>query len=332
MKEILKQICPVFAPSGRETKMMQAIQAMVKDYADEIKIDTLGSLMVLKKGKDASKKLMFAAHADEIGLVVTRIDEFGFLSFSVVGGVNVKAKMGGVRVVFENGTVGIVCKREAMKANSVAEHDLFIDIAASSKEEATKLVKVGDFAVFQGDCIEQGNFVFSKALDDRAGCAVLIKTLQKMKKPQYDTWFVFTTQEEVGTRGAQTATYQIEPDFAFAIDVTLVGDNPQEYPVNMRCGEGVAIKARDRSIIVPVKLLDFLTDLAAANKIPYQMEVLPFGGTDAGAIQISKKGVLTGALSIPCRYVHTASEMIHKSDLQATMDMVLAIIRSKIEL
>lgn len=325
MKELLKELCTTFGPSGRESQIIKKIQEKVSPHADEMKIDTLGTLMVLKKGQHPQKKLMFAAHADEIGLVVTYIDTKGFLHFSTIGGVNLKEKLGGVRVLFENNTHGIIQKRNAMKETPNHEAEFYIDIATMSREESQTHVKVGDFAVFQGETHYQGDYCISKALDNRIGCAILIEALKKIKIPHYDTWFVFTTQEEVGARGAQTATYQIDPDYGFAVDVTLCGDNPQEYPLNMKCGDGVAIKARDRSIIVPTAIIDLLIETAEEHKIPWQMEVLPFGGTDAGVIQLARGGVQAGTLSIPCRYVHTPSEMVHLKDVEATKELVVAL-------
>lgn len=325
MQELFGNLCSVFGPSGREHRVMDLIQSEVEPFADSMERDALGSLLVLKKGKSSEKRLMLAAHADEIGIAVTCIDDKGFILFSTVGGVNPKGKLGGTRVIFENGTIGIIQMREVMRERAVEVNELFIDIGSSSREETLNRVKVGDFAVFEGASRSQGDFFISKAIDDRVGCLVLIEAIRRIETPEYDTWFVFTTQEEVGTRGAKGAAYRIDPHFGLAVDVTLCGDTPEEFPLNMCAGEGVAIKSRDRNIIVPTAVIDHLVETAEENSIPWQMEVLPFGGTDAGAIQLVRGGVAAGTLSIPCRYVHTPSEMVHMKDVQAAVDLTVAL-------
>lgn len=322
-----KTICQTFGPSGREKQVLDRIQQEVQPYADQIVFDGLGSLLVLKKGIDSSRKMMFASHADEIGLVVTFIDEKGFARFSTVGGVSFSQKLGGARVQFENGTIGVIGR--AWSAKSELElSQLYLDLGTHSKKETEALIQVGDFATFVGEAFIQKDFIVSKALDNRCGCMILIEALKQMEKPAIDSWFVFTTQEEVGARGAKTAASLIRPDYAFAIDVTLCGDTPESLPLNVEMGKGVAIKSRDRSIIVPTIIIDYLQRLAETKKIPYQMEVLPYGGTDAGSIQLVGEGILCGTLSIPCRYVHTPSEMINFFDIEKTLQLVLAITQS----
>lgn len=331
MKALLQQLCPVFGPSGREEGVIALIESMVSPYADSLQRDALGSLMALKKGRDSSHRLMIAAHADEIGLIVTQIDPYGFLAFSAVGGVSVNEKAGGTRVRFENGTVGVIQKRAAKGDSPAKEADLFIDIGAASREAALRLVSPGDFAVFHGETLFQGDFCISKALDNRVGCAAAVKAFQSLGTPAYDTYFVWTTQEEVGARGAATAAYCIHPTWALAVDTTLVGDNPQALPVAMECGRGVAVKVRDKSLIVPKKWVERLLQAADDAGIPHQMEVLPFGGTDAGAIQLTRNGVLSGTLSIPTRYVHTASEMVHLGDARAAEQLIEAVCSRSLE-
>ena len=331
MNELLTKLCTTFGPSGREHLIIDFIKKEVKEYSDSMEVDALGSLIVKKNGKSSDKRLMFAAHADEIGIAVTFIDTRGYIQFSTVGGVNLKNKLGGSRVIFESGVVGIIQQRDVFKKRNVEIQELFIDIGSKNREETLSKVRVGDFAVFDGSSLSQGDYFISKALDDRVGCLVLIETLKQLKKPEFDTYFVFSSQEEVGTRGAQGAAYAIEPDFALAVDVTLCGDTPEDFQVNMELGKGVAIKSRDRNIIVPTAVINHLTSLADKKKIPWHMEVLPFGGTDAGAIQLTKGGVPAGTLSIPCRYVHSPSEMVDMNDVKATIALSLAVCNNKFE-
>jgi tetrahedral aminopeptidase len=325
MIEFLKKLCSTYGPSGREHRVVEVIQAEIKDHVDSTEVDPMGSLIAFKKGKSDAKRLMFAGHMDEIGLVATYIDKDGFIQFSTVGGVNPKNKIGGSRVMFENGIMGVVQQREVFKQRPTTVQELFIDIGVSSKEATLEQVKVGDFAVFDGPPVEQGNYFISKALDDRVGCYVMVEALKRLSIPEYDTYFVFTSQEEVGCRGAKTAAYRIDPHLGLALDVTLVGDTPEEYPLNMELGKGVAIKSRDAGIIVPTAVVEHLVDIAKKEQITYHMEVLPFGGTDASSIQLTKNGVLAGTLSIPTRYVHSPSEMLHLGDLEQTIKLTKAV-------
>lgn len=324
---LFKTICQTFAPSGREALLLKKIEKEVSGYADEIRYDGLGSLLVLKKGVDSTRKMMFAAHADEIGVVVTFIDEKGFARFSTIGGVVASQKLGGARVQFANGTVGVISRSWSSK-KEIDISQLYIDLGTHSKAETEAFIGVGDFAVFTGDWIFQNNFIISKALDNRCGCMILIEALKQMEKPAIDSWFVFTTQEEVGYRGAGTAAGVISPDYAITVDVTLCGDTPEALPLNMEIGKGVSIKSRDRSIIVPTLILDYLSKTAEKNKIPHQMEVLPYEGSDAGAIQLVGEGIVCGTISVPCRYHRTPSEMIHLSDVENCLKLILALCQS----
>ena len=182
---------------------------------------------------------------------------------------------------------------------------MYIDIGAKNKEEALKSVNIGDVACFVGDAVKQGDMIISKALDDRCGCAVVIQAIKDMKDTENEIYFVFTVQEELGLRGAKTAAYQIKPDLAIAVDVTLTGDTPNCHPMEVKCGKGPAIKIKDRSIICHPKVKNLLERAAKKINIPYQFEILEFGGNDSGAIHISAGGVPSGTISIPCRYAQS---------------------------
>ena len=314
MFDLLKKMTQITGVSGNEEEIRNAIIEEIKDKVDEITVDTLGNLIAVKKGK--GKKIMVAAHMDEIGIIATFIDENGFIRFSNIGGVS-KYNAIGQRVKFNNGTMGVVHyeeKLDDMKNLNLSK--MYIDIGAKNKEEALKSVNIGDVACFVGDAVKQGDMIISKALDDRCGCAVVIQAIKDMKDTENEIYFVFTVQEELGLRGAKTAAYQIKPDLAIAVDVTLTGDTPNCHPMEVKCGKGPAIKIKDRSIICHPKVKNLLERAAKKINIPYQFEILEFGGNDSGAIHISAGGVPSGTISIPCRYVHSPAETASLTDIE----------------
>jgi len=225
--------------------------------------------------------------------------------------------------VFPNGTVGTVCfERKTDIKSSLKPQNMYIDIGASTKEEALSMVSPGDTASFVGDFRDRGQTVVSKALDNRAGVYILIEAVKKLERSPFDLYFVFSSQEEIGLRGARSAAYEIEPDVAIAVDVTDTGDTPGCETLDIGIGRGAAIKIMDTSVITDKGLRDALVDCAKENNIPYQFEILSFGGTDAGAMQTVKEGALTGAISLPLRYVHTPCETANKKDLEACISLI----------
>lgn len=316
--ELLKKLTQYNAPSGRENGITEIIKAEAEKFADDIRIDAMGNLIVHKKGN--GKKLMFAAHCDEIGIVVTYIDDNGFLRFADVGGLYTKY-LAGRRVCFENGTVGVIGTEPHNDKNALSK--MYIDIGAKNREEAQKKVSIGDMAAFCGDFNIVGDRIVSKALDNRSGCYVLLKALERVKSDN-DLYFVFTTQEEVGLRGARTAAYAINPDMALAVDITDTGDTPEAEAMAVKLGGGAAVKVMDYSVICSGEVRTLLSELAEKNGIKYQLEIMTDGGTDAGVIHFSGAGVKTGGISIPTRYVHSPSEMIDINDLNACIDLLTA--------
>ncbi len=313
--ELLKKLTSCDAPSGCEAKITELIKDEVSEYADEIYTDALGNLIVHKKG--AGKKVMLAAHCDEIGVIVTFIDENGFLRFADVGGLFLR-NLVNRKVRFENGIIGVIGTEEENEKRSMSK--MYIDIGVKNREEAEKLVSVGDSATFVGDFYVQGERVISKALDNRVGCWVLIETLKNVKSNN-DLYFVFTTQEEVGLRGARTAAYAINPDYALAVDITDTGDTPKCPKMAVKLGEGAAIKVMDYSVITSREVREKLIELAKENDIKYQLEIMTEGGTDAGVIHFAGNGVKTGGISIPTRYIHSPSEMVDKGDMDACVKL-----------
>jgi len=206
---------------------------------------------------------------------------------------------------------------------------MYIDIAAKSRDEAMKMVNVGDMAVFAGEPVEQNGRVISKALDDRVGCAILAELAMKRPETDNEIYYVFTTQEEVGLRGARTAAFGIMPDLALAIDVTRTGDTPSCTHRPVVLGEGPAVKVKDSSVIAHPRIRDRLVDCAKENGIPYQLEVLERGGTDAGSIHITAGGIPTGAVSIPSRFIHCPAEMIDLNDAENTVRLLEAFVKAR---
>lgn len=331
MKQLLKTLTEIFAPSGYEDAVRKVILKEVKPFADEIKIDALGNLIVRKKpaknSKDA-KRIMLAAHMDEIGIIASHIDKKGFVRFTNVGGTFGRYTLG-ARVKFMSGVTGVVGYDRLENVDSMLPiSKMYIDVGATSKENCP--VKVGDFGAFERSFIEMGNRYVAKSMDNRSGVVVLIETLKGIKSSANDLYFVFTTQEEVGVRGVGSAAYQINPDIGIAVDVTSTGDTPASLKMAMELGKGPCVKIRDTGMLSDPRVVDWMIQTAEKAKIPYQREVLLAGSTDAREIQITRAGVMAGALSIPCRYVHSASEMVDADDLKNSVKLLTAMLNKSV--
>ncbi len=325
--DLLEKLTQAWGPSGNEEEISALIKSEIEPYVDEIQTDALGNLAAHKKG--SGKRLMLAAHMDEIGIVVTFIDKEGFLRFSAVGGLEVK-QLPGRRVRFKNGTTGVIgCEEEAFNKKP-SMNKLYIDIGAKSCSEAEKLVSIGDMAVFEGAFYKRDDVIVSKALDNRTGCYILIETAKRMQDTDNDVYFVFTVQEEVGLRGARTVSFGIEPDYAVAVDVTDTGDTPHAPFMAVKLGEGAAVKVMDRSVLCHRDVRERLSEIAAEKNICCQAEIMNDGGTDAGAIHTSKAGVKTGGVSLPVRYIHSPSELASEKDIESCIKLLTAYAESKL--
>jgi len=325
MFNTISRLVKAFGPSGRETGVAEAIKEMIEGYVDEIRTDALGNIIAVKRG--SGRKIMLAAHMDEIGLIVTTIDEKGFLRFGTVGGVSPLVALG-QRVAFENGVTGTVWYEESMDSMKDAKPDrMYIDIGARSREQAKEMVNIGDMAVFAGSPVEQNGIVISKALDDRSGCAVLVELARRRPETDNEIYYVFTVQEEVGLRGARTAAFALKPDLAVAVDVAGTSDTPKCRHGSLELGGGPAIKVKDNSLIAHPRIRERLVDCARENGIPYQLEVSEKGGTDAGSIHITAGGIPSGVVSIPARFIHSPSEMISLKDAENAVNLLEAFIK-----
>ncbi|MEO8356320.1 MAG: M42 family metallopeptidase [Chloroflexota bacterium] len=335
MKKLLQKLTETFGPSGHEGNVREIVRAEVESLADEIRVDALGSLIVRRKPSKQNgdtRKIMIAAHMDEIGLIVSHVDENGFVRFSPIGGVFRRYVVGG-RVRFLNGIQGVMGYDRLDNVNELPTLDkVYIDVGASNKKDCP--VKIGDVAAFERPYIEMGQRLVAKSMDDRVGVLVAIETLRALqgKSTPHDLYFVFTTQEEVGTRGAGTSAYGVDPDIGIAVDVTSTGDTPNALKMEMALGRGPCIKFQDVGSISDPRVVQWMISAAEKNRIPYQREVLLIGGTDARAIQSVRAGVPSGCISIPARYVHSPSEMVDYSDVQNSVKLLTAVLRMPINL
>jgi putative aminopeptidase FrvX len=331
MKKLLQQLTEAFGPSGYEDNVRKLVRAEVKSLADEIKVDALGNLIVRKrpvKYTDATRKIMIAAHMDEIGLMVSHVDANGFVRFSNIGGVFGKYVLGG-RVRFLNGTQGVIGYDRFEKVNEMPPLDkIYIDVGATDKKDCP--VQVGDVAAFDRPYTEMGNRLVAKSMDDRVGILVAIETLRALKTTPHDVYFVFTTQEEVGVRGAATSAFGVDPDIGIAIDVTQAADTPHAAKMEMKLGGGPCVKIQDGGAISDPRVVQWMIRTAEKSKIPFQREVLLFGSTDAKAIQLARAGVPAGCVSIPTRYIHSPSEMVDFTDVQNSVRLMTALLRSPV--
>ena len=331
MKQLLQRLTDTFSPSGYEDAIRDLIRKEIKAFANEIRVDALGNLIVRKgRASKGGKRIMIAAHMDEIGLMATHVDEKGFVRFTSIGGVYPRNLPGG-RVRFVNGTLGVIGLEPTDHASDVPPLEkMFIDVGVSNKSDCP--VKTGDVAAFVRPFLDLGDRLVAKSMDDRIGCLVAIEALRGLKSTPHEVYFVFTTQEEVGTRGAQTSAYGIDPDLGFSIDVTGWGDTPGQKDFDVALGKGPAIKIRDGGMLSDPRIVDWMIKTAEKNKLPYQREVLLGGTTDARAMQLVRSGIPVGCVSVPCRYVHTPSEMVDFNDVKNAVKLVTALLRSSIEL
>ena len=317
--ELLEKLAQADGVSGNEASIRGVIISEIKDYCDEYQVDAMGNLIAHKKGNGV--KVMAAAHMDEIGVIATHIDKNGYIRFSNVGGLYIRDLVHR-RVRFLNGAVGVIGSEEEEFNKKPDIRRLYIDIGVKTREEAAECVSVGDTAVFCGETAVSGNRIISKALDNRAGCYMLINAMKKLKKNKNDLYFVFTTQEEVGLRGARAAAYSVDPDYAITVDVTDTGDTPECDVMEVKLGGGAAVKVMDRSIICDADVRTVLIETAKKHKIPYQLEIMSDGGTDAGAVHLTRAGIKTGGISLPTRYMHSPSEMADIKDLEACCQLL----------
>jgi putative aminopeptidase FrvX len=331
----LKELSEAVGVSGHEDEARQIIVDAITDRVDEYQVDSIGNVIALKKGDGASDlKVMVAAHMDEVGFMISQIEESGLLRFFKVGGLDdriLPAKVVWIGDKKVPGVIGIKpvhLTEQGERKKPVKYDQLVIDIGASSKAEAEKLVQRGDYATFATQFVEldpEGKgwrTVRGKAFDDRAGCAVLIELLTTQYP--FDLYAVFTTQEELGLRGARVSAFAVDPDFAFTLECTGANEipTPKDISPSTRLGHGPAITIMDRSFIADRRLVQLLIDTAEELDMPYQIKQPGVGGTDSGAIHRSREGVPSATVSVPGRYIHSPAAMLSLDDLNHTVHLM----------
>lgn len=328
MLETIKELSLLDGVSGRENAVREYIINAVTGYADSIETDPLGNLIVFKKGKNTPKnKVMLDAHMDEVGMMITHINSDGTLDFSCVGGIDNRVMLGRAVTVGENkvnGVIGVKAVHMVPAAEKLTmPSTMYIDIGADSKEEAQKAVSLGDYACFNSEFVEFGeDFIKGRALDDRAGCAILIDMIRS--ELEYDMYFNFAAGEEVGFGIAQTAFYKIQPDYAIVVETTTAADLT-DVPDNKKVcelGKGGVISFMDRRTIYPKELFDKAFELAEKHGIKAQVKSAVAGGNDAGVIHKTAGGIKTITVSLPCRYLHSPSCVLKKEDILESAKLI----------
>ncbi len=325
MLNTLKSLNSCSSVSGRENSVSNKILTYIAPLTDKVWEDAMGNLIAVKYGKgENKKKVMLCAHMDEIGFIVTHIDDRGFIRVSPIGGINFVAAAYGY-VVSESGVKGIIVPDAGVKAADIAADKVYIDIGAKDKKDAEKKVKIGDTFNLESSVTKIGRKICGRPMDDRIGCVILIEIARKLAESgcNNDLYFCFSVQEEVGVRGSKTAAYSIEPDYGVAFDVTGTGDVPGAKPMACSVGGGAAIKIKDNSVICDWETTQKLISLAKEHDIEHQCEILTYGGTDTSSMQMARGGSRAVAISIPTRYIHTGVEMIDMNDVSACVELAI---------
>lgn len=338
--ELLKKICETAGAPGFENEIRSLVFDLVKPHVDDIQVDNLGNLIAIKRGVASDvkrKRIMAAAHMDEIGFIVTHIADGGFVRFHTLGGFDPKTltaqrvKIHGKDIVpGVMGTKPIHVMAPEERTKMPKSSDYFID-TGMSKEKLEEVLEVGSPITWERELVEMGDCVNCKSIDNRVSVFILVEALKKMDKITHDFYAVFTVQEEVGLRGANVSAHSINPDFGIGLDTTIAYDVPgaQAHEKITELGKGAAIKIMDGSVICDSRMVEYLKGVANKEKIIWQPEVLPAGGTDTAGLQrMGKSGAISGAISVPTRHLHQVIEMANKEDIQGCIDLLVAAVSS----
>jgi endoglucanase len=338
---LLKPLSELNGISGFESAVASFIEKMVRPFADEIKTDGLGSLLAIKKGTHPTLTIMLAAHMDEVGFLINQIEDSGMLRITPVGGWWGHVLLAQVMTITTRsgktfqGVIGAKPPHgmtPEVRNKVVDVKDMFLDLGYASKQAILDQgIRIGDMVTpaMTARPLNDTEVVLGKAWDNRVSCAVLIETLKRLKDVAHEATIIaaFTTQEEVGLRGAKTATYVAKPDLGIAVDVTLSNDLPGAPKHDTRFGQGVALSLLDASVISHRGLVEDVEAIAIKEKIPFTYDVMPVGGTDAGEMHKAFAGVITMTLSIPCRYYHSHTSLVHLHDVEATTKLLVAYLK-----
>ncbi len=325
----LEELSNLAGVSGDEGEVRRALMEHLRVKPFQVRTDTMGNLLVSKKGKKGAPRIMLAAHMDEVGMMVTSVEKSGHLKFKSVGSIDARVlvakrvRVGSGRIPGVVGAKAVHLQKPGERKKPYEEEQLYLDIGAMSKEEAERHVSLGDYICFDTSCTPLGDGYYrGKAFDDRAGCAVLLNLLLDPETPAFDA--AFTVQEEVGSRGALVAAYTLRPEVALVLEGTVAADTPgteKDYASTV-LGRGPAISFMDSSVIVDRSLLETLIKAGESASVPFQFRRFTGGATDAGAIALSREGVKAGVVSVPCRYIHSPHSVLKESDLQDTITLV----------
>jgi len=321
---LLKELTELTGVSGNEYEVREYIKREAGKYDVDIKTDSMGNLIVFKKGKNPRYKVMLSAHMDEVGFIVTGYGEFGTIKFSTVGGIDSRILLGKKVLVGEKKIPGVIgCKPVHLQSKDERDSNLkissmYIDIGVDKKEEAEKLAPLGEYIAFYSEYTEFGeDCIKAKALDDRVGCAVLLDALKY--DYNFDLYACFTTQEEVGLRGAKVAAYTVDPDVALVLEGTTCSDVPgaEKYEYSTILGKGAALTLADATTYVDRNFVNYIYNLAVENNIEVQFKQTISGGNDAGSIHKSRSGVKVASISVPCRYIHSPVSVMSRKDFES---------------
>ena len=339
LAENLEKLSNACGVAGREEQVRNLMIKMLKPYADEVKLDRMENVIAIKKGKTTAPKVMLAAHMDEVGLMVKTITKDGFLQFTKMGGIDDRILLAQkVSVLTEKAALpGVVgskpphIQKEEERKKIVTYDEMFLDVGAEDREDAKAMgVKIGDPVAFDVEYVKLGkDAVMGKAFDNRAGCAVMVETLKQLEETDCTVYAVGTIQEELGLRGAATATFGVDPDVGIALDVTIAGDTPgvREFDTTVKMGKGPALTVSDSGLITHPKVLRWLIDTATQNSIDYQLETGLLGTTDAARMALTRQGVPSGTISIPARYIHSPVGLISLKDAENCAKLAAAAVQ-----
>lgn len=336
--DILKSLSEAYGPPNSEGEVRSILIRELEGSADSVSEDIMGNIFFHLKGKEENPLIMLASHMDEVSFMITHIDEKGFLRFHTLGGLTphvlpgqriaIRGSKGDVPAIIGTKPPHIMTEEERKKL--VSMEDLFMDVGAGSEEAVReKGIEIGSIGVFDVEFADLGNgYVMGKSFDDRAGCAVMVNVFKELKDTGLKVAAVGTVQEEVGLRGARVAAWQLEPNYGLALEGTFAADVPGSRPHQMsaKLREGPVVTIADRTTLTHPRVLSTLIDVAKKNKIPFQFKKIPRGGTDAGSIHLTKAGVPSGTVSVPCRYIHGPASVLHEEDLMNTIQLVIAFL------
>ncbi|WP_010243478.1 M42 family metallopeptidase [Acetivibrio cellulolyticus] len=329
----IKELTELNGVSGNEDEVREYIKLHIKEFADEINVDSMGNVIAFKKGKNSKYKVMLSAHMDEVGFMVTGFGENGVLKFATVGGIDERILPGKRVLVGDKNIPGVIgskpihMQERDERSINIKQKKMYIDIGTDKKDESEKLVSLGDYVSFYSPFTEFGEgLVKAKALDDRVGCAILLEALKE--RYEFDLYACFTVQEEVGLRGSQVAAFTVNPDLALVVEGTTCSDVPgvDKYEYSTIHGDGAALTIMDRTSYPNKNLVNYIYELAKKNQIPVQFKQTTSGGNDAGKIQLSQAGVVTASISVPCRYIHSPVSVMSKKDFESCKNIVMAVL------